>query len=317
MPLISVIIPAFNAEKTIEATIQSVTNQTFTDFELIIVNDGSTDRTLEIVNSIEDPRIRVLSYPNSGRVSISRNRGFTQAVGEFIAFLDADDLWTPEKLDLQLKALQSNPQAAVAYSWVDCIDENGKFLRSTRRISINGDVHGELLLGNFLENGSNPLIRKQALIEVGNFDETLLNAEDHDLYLRLAANYQFVCVPVPVVLYRISPNSKSCNVVRMEAQSRRVIEKGFERAPAPLKHLKKQSLTNLYVYLTRKALEGPPDPMKGWRAAKYFWQYLLNDSERFQRMQFNKTLFVKIVKTIIKSPFEVASFRKGEEINIT
>lgn len=302
MPIISVIIPAFNAEKTIEETLQSVINQTFIDFEIIVINDGSTDRTLEVVDKIKDPRIKVFSYPNSGRVSISRNRGFLQAVGEFIAFLDADDIWMPEKLDLQFKALQSNPQAAVAYSWVDCIDENGKFLRSTRRISITGDVHAELLLGNFLENGSNPLIRKQALMEVGIFDESLLNAEDHDLYLRLAANYQFICVPAPVVLYRISPNSKSCNVARMEVQSRRVIEKGFERAPAPLKHLKKQSLTNLYVYLTRKALEGPPDPMKGWRAAKYFWQYLLNDSERLQRMQFNKMLFVKIVKTIIKSP---------------
>lgn len=127
MPTISVIVPAYNAEKTILKTIESVLKQTFTDFELIIINDGSNDSTLNIVNSINDDRIKVFSYANSG-VCVSRNRGIEQAQGEYISFLDADDLWTTDKLELQLKALQENPQTAIAYSWTDYIDENGKFL---------------------------------------------------------------------------------------------------------------------------------------------------------------------------------------------
>lgn len=113
MPTISVIIPVYNGQKTIKETIQSVLNQTFADWELIIVNDGSQDATLEIINSINDYRIKVFSYSNAG-VSSSRNRGIDQAQGEFISFLDADDLWTPDKLKEQLKALQENPQAALA-----------------------------------------------------------------------------------------------------------------------------------------------------------------------------------------------------------
>src|SRR4028119_812278 len=112
MSLISVIIPVYNGEKTIQETIESVLNQTFTDFELIVINDGSQDATLEIVERIQDSRLKVLSYPNAGQAA-SRNRGLSHASGEYISFIDADDLWTPDKLEAQLRALQDNPQAAV------------------------------------------------------------------------------------------------------------------------------------------------------------------------------------------------------------
>ena len=118
MPLISVIIPVYNAEATIKETIDSVLNQTFTNLELIVINDGSKDSSLSIISNIKDSRLKLFSYDNAG-VAISRNRGIKKASGKFIAFIDADDLWTSDKLEAQLKALQSNPQAAVAYSWVD------------------------------------------------------------------------------------------------------------------------------------------------------------------------------------------------------
>src|SRR4028119_546862 len=116
MPIISVIIPAYNAERTIKETIQSVLNQSFQDLELLIINDGSQDSTLDVVESIQDPRIRVFCYLNAGS-SASRNRGIGLAKGEYISFIDADDLWTVDKLESQFKALQENPKAAVAYSW--------------------------------------------------------------------------------------------------------------------------------------------------------------------------------------------------------
>ena len=127
--MISIIIPAYNAEKYLESTIQSVINQTYTDWELIIINDGSNDGTLELISNFKDrdSRIKVFSYENAG-VAHSRNRGIAKARGEYIAFLDADDLWTPNKLEMQLEALQNNLDVGVAYSWVDYIDETGKFL---------------------------------------------------------------------------------------------------------------------------------------------------------------------------------------------
>ena len=276
MPNISVIIPAYNAEDTIKETINSVLNQTFTDFELIVINDGSQDLTLELVSSISDPRIRAFSYPNAGPQK-SRNRGIAQATGEYVSFLDADDLWTADKLEAQLKALQAHPQAAVAYSWTDYIEASGQYLRPGPQFNFNGDVYARLLLSDFIGSGSNPLIRTQALQEVGNFDESLPAAQDWEMWLRLAAKYHFVAVPSVQVLYRVSANSWSANVERMEMASLRVIEQAFARAPASIQHLKQTCLANRYKGLTWKSLAGFPQRRKGLVAAKFFWYALIND----------------------------------------
>ena len=273
---ISVIIPVFNGEKTIEETINSILNQTFKDIEIIIINDGSTDATLEIIKNISDSRIKIFSYPNAG-LSASRNRGIDRAKGEYISFIDADDLWTPDKLELQWQALQSNPQAAVAYSWTDYIDESSKFLKSGRRIKINGDAFSKLLITNFLENGSNPLIRQEAL-EIGGFDESLAAAEDKDMWLRLAANYEFACVEKPQILYRTSTTSMSTNLKRQEIASLKVIERGFSYPKAEkLQHLKKQSLSHLYQYLTFKAIEAPPKQRQTLTAVYFLWNWIKNN----------------------------------------
>ncbi|HAJ60096.1 MAG TPA: glycosyl transferase family A [Cyanobacteria bacterium UBA8543] len=290
MPLISVIIPVYNGEKTIKETIESVLNQTFTNFEIIVINDGSKDATIQIVESIQDPRIKLFSYPNAGQAA-SRNRGISKAVGEFIAFLDADDLWTPDKLEAQLKALQENPQAAVAYSWTDFIDESGKFLRPGAYMSVTGDVYKHLLVVNFLENGSNPLIRASALREVGNFDESLSNAHDWDMWLRLAARYHFVAVSSIQILYRVSSTSMSSNVLGMQKSSLRVIERAYAQAPESIQHFKRISLANSHKYLIFKALEGFPNPKKGLAAAWFLWYAVRNDPVLLRRRIFWKVLF--------------------------
>ena len=189
MSLISVIIPVFNGEKTIKETIESVLNQTFSDLELIVIDDGSHDSTLNIISCVRDLRLKVFSCANAG-VCVSRNRGFSHASGEFISFLDADDLWAPNKLEAQLKALEANPQAAVAYSWVDYIDRTGKFSRAGNQITANGNIYEKLLVHNVLENGSNPLIRRQALAEVGGFNQKFSGTADWDMWLRLATCHQ-------------------------------------------------------------------------------------------------------------------------------
>jgi glycosyltransferase involved in cell wall biosynthesis len=253
MPTVSIIIPAYNAEKTILETIQSLQNQTFSDFEVIVVNDGSTDKTLEVLAAIADPRLKVVSHANSG-VAVTRNRGIAEATGEFIAFVDADDLWTPDKLESQLKALQANPEAGVAYSWTTFIDQQGKVLFSQDPVFETGNVYPRLLVGNITSNGSNILARRQFVEAVGGFDSEVRPAEDWDYCIRLAALCPFVVVPKHQILYRQMARSHSSKVDVMERCSLAIIEKSFRAAPAELQYLKSKSLGNTYRYLTKLCL---------------------------------------------------------------
>ncbi|MCC5602189.1 glycosyltransferase [Nostoc favosum] len=302
---ISVIIPAYNSEKTIKETIQSVLKQTFTNFELIIINDGSRDSTIEVIAEIKDSRIKVFSYPNAGG-NVSRNRGLHLAVGEFVSFLDADDLWTPDKLQSQLKILQENVTAKVAYSWTDYIDANGEFILSGKRINLNGNVYENLLLNNFLENGSNPLICRKALIKLGGFDESLSAAQDWDMWLRLASKFDFICVPSVQILYRISANSVSSNLVRQEKSCLQVLERAYKQRRSlgdarrtTLKHSWNISLANLYKYLVCKALQKPFNKKKGLAAAIFLWKYFIHDPSRLQNINFTLKLSLKIVIILI------------------
>lgn len=297
MPLGSIIIPAFNSEKTIRETIDSVLNQSFDDFEIIVINDGSQDATLEVTASIVDSRLKIFSYSNAG-VSASRNRGLSHACGDYIAFLDADDLWTPNKLECQLNALQEHPEAAVAYSWTNWIDASGKFLRPGGHITENGNVYRQLLLRDFIESGSNPLIRKKALIKVGGFNEALSTAADWDMWLRLAAYYEFVAIPSPQILYRVSSQSMSTNVWKMEAESLQVIECAFNQRSESLS-LKRQVLGQRYQYLTLKALEDSPDRYRGITAARFFKKAVYNNPKWLGRIQLMLIILGKIAIAVV------------------
>ncbi|MGB3636849.1 MAG: glycosyltransferase [Rivularia sp. (in: cyanobacteria)] len=300
-PLISVIIPVYNGEKTIGETIHSVLNQTYRNIELIVINDGSLDLTLNITSGIKDARLKVFYYKNAG-VCMSRNRGIERASGQFISFLDADDIWTPDKLEAQLKALQANPQASVAYSWVDYIDEYGEFFRDGNHITINGNAYEKMLIQNVLENGSNPLIRRQALINVGTFNHSLTLAEDWDMWLRLAKRYDFVTVPHPHVLYRTSSRSVSTNVLKMEKACLKFIEQAFDCAPVSAQYLKRKSLANLYHYLTFKSLESPSGQKNAIIAMRFFKNVIQNDLTVILQWQTISKVLFKILMVLLLPP---------------
>ncbi|NEO98998.1 MAG: glycosyltransferase [Symploca sp. SIO2E9] len=253
MPTISVIIPAYNASKTILATLQSIQAQTFSDFEIIVINDGSTDGTLDLLSKISEPRLRVFSYENGG-LPVARNRGIVQSSGKFISFIDADDLWEPDKLELQLEALQRHPEAGVAYSWTAFIDEKGDFLYAWEPLFFEGNVYPQLLVRNFISSGSNILVRREFIESAGEFDPSLKSVEDWDYYLRLAARCAFVLVPKYQILYRRSSQSMTSKVEVMEQANLIVIERAFKLAPAELQFLKKRSLANAYRYLAKQCL---------------------------------------------------------------
>lgn len=304
MPAISVIIPAYNAESTILKTIESVQQQSFLDFELIIINDGSTDRTLELID-IQDSRIKIFCYENGG-VSVARNRGTSHATGDFITFLDADDLWTPDKLELQIAALLKHPEAGVAYSWTCFLDEQGKSLYTANPVLFEGNVYAKLLLWNFLYSGSNPLIRRQALESVGGFDSTLTHGEDWEFYLRLAANWSFVVVPKPQVLYRQTSSSASSKIEVMEKEVLRAIEKAFLTAPLELQYLKNQSRANFYQFLAHLYLKRTPN-MFGAKQAEEKLQTAVHLYLRTLLDRKTQVLLVKLLLIRLLSP-EIASY---------
>jgi glycosyltransferase involved in cell wall biosynthesis len=252
MPTISVIIPTFNAESTIEATVQSVLNQSFSDLEILVINDGSTDSTVKILETIQDSRLRILHFDNAG-VAISRNRGIQRAQGKFFAFLDSDDLWQATKLADQFAALTDHPESMVAYSWNDYIDAEGNFVHHGWHAQYQEDVYEAIFYRCFIENGSNILVRREAVEATGFFEPKTTPAEDWDFYLRLAQHYTFVCVPKVHVLYRISSESQSAQINRMERAGLLVLKRALERSPQRLSPLKAKALADFYSYLFHKA----------------------------------------------------------------
>ncbi len=275
MATIAVVIPAYNAEATLPQTLASVLAQTWTDFELIVVNDGSQDGTLAILEGVADPRLRILSQQNAGPQG-SRNRGLAAVTSPYVAFLDADDLWAPEKLASQLAALEANPAAAVAYSWTDVIDGAGRVIGQGDRAQVEGMVFKSLLEGNFLGSGSNPLIRTAAIRAVGGFDEAIVAGQDWDMWLTLAAVYPFVGVPQVQVFYRKVARSRSwsSNLRRQERGLRQVMAKHLAD-PAFSPAYRQARLSYCYRYLLFECLgKCRPCPGNGGLALYFFGQTL-------------------------------------------
>lgn len=247
MSKVSIIIPTYNSQKTIEETIASVQQQSFTDYEIIIIDDGSQDNTVAVIKNIVEPRLQLFVYENGG-VATARNRGISQATGEFIAFLDADDLWSPDKLASQVAALSQNPQSKVVYSWTKYIDEQGKPLFSGTRYSYRGDVYSQLLQTNFITNASNILIHRDALDLVAGFNPELAYTADWDFYLRLAKNFNFAVVPKFQIYYRQSANSMSTKVEQLKEESLLLLDRVYQTATTKLKLQKNRSYSILYLY---------------------------------------------------------------------
>jgi glycosyltransferase involved in cell wall biosynthesis len=209
-PLVSVIIPAFNAEKTIDATLMSARRQTYESLEIIIVDDGSTDGTALIAHrhAADDRRVRIISQPNAG-LAASRNRGIAESQGAFVAPLDADDIWAPGKIAIQVVALEeAGPTAALAYNWFRLIDQQDNVMPASPYPHVDGHVFHRHLEWNFISNGSTPLIRKDIALQIP-YDPTLRGCEDYYFQLQVARRYAFVCVPAFLTGYRRYPGSMS------------------------------------------------------------------------------------------------------------
>ena len=227
-PLVSVTICCYNSERYIVQTVQSVLDQTFGDFELIIVNDGSTDCTEEIVRSFGDPRIRYEYQQNRG-LAATRNRTLELARGKYIAFLDHDDLWVREKLALQIPLMEMRDDVAVSYGNAANIDGEGNVIleRYTDFFKPrDGDVFADLLIEGDFINWQTVVIRRSVLDRVGGFRAYKI-AEDYDMLLRCAVDHTFVGMDYVLAQYR--RHAHNYGIVRMTQDSNHLHHRTMER----------------------------------------------------------------------------------------
>ncbi|MFT6069515.1 MAG: glycosyltransferase involved in cell wall biosynthesis [Bacteriovoracaceae bacterium] len=214
-PVVSVIIPTYNRLESLKAAVESVLNQTFGNFELIIADDGSTDETKKYAQEIKDRRVLYLYKENEGLPSLARNFAASRANGTYLAFLDSDDTWRPEKLALQVELMEKRPEIIFCYSQGEG-DKAGKKIKVSGVSPFkNGRVFNSLLFRNFIITSS-VVLRRSAFLEIGGFseDRQLVIAEDLKLWLSLAKKGRGFYFSEPLVQYHISNTSVSSDVTK-------------------------------------------------------------------------------------------------------
>ena len=230
-PLVSIVLTNYNGESVLRETIQSVLDQTFTDWELIIVDDCSTDRSLEVIRQFDDPRIRLHVNERNEQVSKTHRIGNRLAGGRYIAILDHDDLWAAEKLQIQVDYLESHPETAACLTWPDFIDENGDPLDEPELAAIfqvpnrsrTAWIYDLLTTGNHFANDS-AMIRKEVLDQMEQDDITLTQLHDYDLWLRVVMRHEIRLIEKPLMSYRKFRSVQSNSAKSIENQRRLFFE---------------------------------------------------------------------------------------------
>jgi glycosyltransferase involved in cell wall biosynthesis len=217
LPLVTAIVPAFNAEATLSATLRSVAAQTYATLEIVIVDDGSTDSTAAIAERFcaGEPRARLIRKANGG-ASSARNAGIAAARGDYVAPIDADDLWHPAKIERQVAAALAAPEPpGFVYCWFRVIDADDRVSGDSEPHRVAGRAFQRLAYRNFVGNGSGPLVRRDAALSVGGYDEALWGVEDIAFQLALARRWPVAAVPQYLVGYRVHGGGLSQDRERM------------------------------------------------------------------------------------------------------
>lgn len=187
IPLVSVVIPTYNHAQFLTKALESVINQTFKNWEIIVVNNYSSDNTIEVVESFNDLRIHLINFHNQGIIAAARNEGIRHAKAKYIAFLDSDDFWLPEKLSTCLNFLETN-QCDITCNSEDYIDQNGNTISTWHHGPVERTRYENLLFKGNCISTSAVIVKKELLLTVGVFNEdrSIVTAEDYDLWLKLS-----------------------------------------------------------------------------------------------------------------------------------
>jgi glycosyltransferase involved in cell wall biosynthesis len=265
--LISIVIPAYNLEKYLREAIESVLAQTYKNYEIIVVDDGSTDRTASIAKGYAE-QIKLIQQENKG-LGGARNAGILAAKADLVGLLDADDEWKPDYLERMISLIHKQPDAAVYYSSAQAMDESGNDLPQIFGGELpSNKIYRVLLRSNFIIP-STVIFRRCVILEAGLFEEKnrdLHGCEDWDLWLRLSPEHKFVGMSEPLVRYRLHANTFSANPQHMQKAVRSVVEKNFgleDDKYADWSSEKKRAFGGVYRYQTITFIQR----QKNWDAA--------------------------------------------------
>ncbi|MDD3013674.1 MAG: glycosyltransferase [Candidatus Gastranaerophilales bacterium] len=299
--LVSVVIPTYNSEKYLTNTINSVLNQTYQNFEIIIIDDGSIDKTKELVEKINNPKIRYF-YQNNAGASAARNNGINHANGELIAFLDADDEWMPVKLAKQVDILKRNDSIGMTFCSLEMIYEAIDFgyIRKYRNYKDHKDLFKRLLT-QMLDNIISPstvLLKKSLLDQVGYFNPKIKTAEDRDLWLRLGLITEFFLLN-EVLVKCIKPANSLTSTINLKTshKSYLITLKNFFNSPdlpEYLYKLKNKAYSSLYIELGIIALSRDKTNFN----SELVWQYVFKS---FKKDPLGFVLEYRKVKFLVRS----------------
>lgn len=265
--IVSVVVASYNMGKYLPMAVQTVLAQTYPHLEVNVVDDGSTDNTREVMRQFDgDPRVRYHCQENGGQAK-AKNKGILEAKGNFIAFLDADDLWTPDKLEKQLPLFDASEKIGVVYTNFLCVDEKGSPLPTPKRSHYTGRISSRLLVDNFV-TGMSSMVRKECFDKVGLFDESLPMGIDYDLWLRISTKYEFEYLDDVTYLYRQWPGQMSHNQSKRHDCAVKIMTRFLEENPGLIDQ---QTINEAWAhtYVGRgnglKVFE-----KKRWQALKYY-----------------------------------------------
>lgn len=231
MATVGVIIPAFNAARYLPFALESVVAQTFDDWQILLVDDGSTDNTVEVIAPFLNrfgSKIKYIKQDNRG-LPAARNTAIRASTAEYLALLDADDVWLPNRLADSVEAFTGRPQVGLAYGLVTGIDPEGRlmdtFVGNQRKAE--GHIASQIYMRKVELPCPTMTFRRRCIDEVGMFDETMRATEDRDLWLRIALRYEVAFVPKVLAYYRLSPNSMSTDPQRMLQAQLQFINKNY------------------------------------------------------------------------------------------
>lgn len=227
--LISIITPTYNRATFLKLAIESVLRQSFEGFEMIIVDDGSTDNTREIVKQFDDERLIYYFQKNQGQ-SVARNVAIGMAKGSYISFLDSDNLWFPNKLELSLKAFSDNPSADIVYGDGVIIDESGGELSRKNMARYSGRITAQLLRDNFVSMNTT-MVKRHCFEEMGGLNNKRKVADDYDLWLRFSSRYYFQYIPQFMAYYRVMKDQISSDKARRFASNECILHDFINEFP--------------------------------------------------------------------------------------
>ncbi|MBR2141974.1 glycosyltransferase family A protein, partial [Anaerovibrio sp.] len=199
MPLFSVIIPTYNRERVIGKTIQSVLNQTNQDFEIIVVDDGSKDNTKSVVVNFQSDKIKYYYQQNQG-AQVARNYGLSKATGDYVCFLDSDDVWLPSFLEEVYGAFASDKEVGCAYCWIGYM-QNGEVYGDGGQYTLSGYIYKDALEQGYITKPSALMIKKSCFVKIGKWDESFNACQDDDICFRLAKEYKFALIDRVLTIY--------------------------------------------------------------------------------------------------------------------